>query len=158
MDISLPDGSGLDLVSWLTERLPNLPVVVMSMHDSAEFVRSAIRKGARGYVTKGAPASEITAALHVVVDGGVFVEHDVAQLLVSEGPKAGSQGELQEKLTPRELEVADHLSRGLTAAEVADELGISVKTVEAHRGNVYRKLNVRNVAELTRLVAGEPAP
>lgn len=155
VDISLPDGSGLELVAWLGEHAPELPVLVMSMHDSAEFVRNAFRQGARGYLTKGSPASEVAEALRIVADGGAYAGAEVARLVIGPGAQAESGGDILDTLTAREREVATQLSRGLRAAEVALELGISAKTVESHRGNIYRKLDIRNVVELTRLVAPE---
>lgn len=152
VDISLPDGSGLDLVAWLKGHSPNLPVLVMSMHSSVEFVRGAFRKGASGYLTKGSPASEFSDALHTVSDGGAYAGAEVAQLFLDAGVDSDPHASPLAKLTAREREVANHLAHGSTAAEVADELGISVKTVEAHRGNMYRKLGIRNVVELTRLI------
>ena len=156
VDISLPDGSGLELVAWLREHSPELPILVISMHSSAEFVRSAFRQGASGYLTKGAPASEVLDAVRIVADGGAYAGAEVASLFV--GAEAQAERDALDKLTPREREVASELSRGLTAAEVGNGLGISVKTVEAHRGNIYRKLDIRNVVELTRLVARESIP
>ena len=153
VDISLPDGSGIDLISWLRHEYPNLPILVMSMHDSAEFVRNAFRCGATGYLTKGSSASELTDALRTVADGGIYADADIARIVLAAGTEAAASANPLDRLTAREREVAEALSRGLTAAEVGDTLGISVKTVEAHRGNVYRKLGIRNVAELTRLVS-----
>lgn len=156
VDISLPDGSGIDLVAWLRTLDRDVPILVMSMHSSAEFVRNAFRNGANGYLTKGSSSSELSDALQAICDGGLYADAEVARLVIAGGADAEAHEDPLDALTPREREVTDELSRGLTAAEVAEKLGISVKTVEAHRANVYRKLDVRNVAELTRLVTQPP--
>lgn len=157
VDLSLPDGSGIELVAWLRRRSADVPILVMSMHNSAEFVRNAFQNGATGYLTKGSSSSELSDALHTVSDGGVYAGAEVARFVLATGPRADEPADPLEALTTREREVAEELSRGLTAAEVGEKLGISVKTVEAHRGNIYRKLVVRNAVELTRLVARPPA-
>jgi DNA-binding NarL/FixJ family response regulator len=150
VDLSLPDGNGLDLVKSL-RALPRPPtVLVMSVYASGEFVRTAFRLGASGYVTKGTTSRILFDALRAIADGGVYADPEIAAVLVS--PDSGSWSNGLRTLTPRELDVAETLSRGRTTQESADELGVSPKTIEAHRSNIYRKLGIRNVAELTRLV------
>jgi DNA-binding NarL/FixJ family response regulator len=155
LDISLPDGSGFDLMTWMRDERVHGRVIVMSMHQSAEFIRQAFRLGASAFLSKGAPEDELHAALRTVADGGVYAGAGVAAALLG-GDRPNPQRPL-DRLTPREVEVAFVLSRGATTVEAADELGVSPKTVEAHRANIYRKLQIRNVAQLTRIVTESEA-
>ena len=150
LDLSLPDGSGFDLLGWMRDERVSSRVIVMSVHQSPPVVRKAFRLGASAYLGKGAPPAELRAALRTVADGGVYAGSEAAKVLV--GSEADEPTTRFGDLTSREIDVAAVLSRGATTAEAADELGVSPKTVEAHRANIYRKLGIRNVAQLTRLV------
>lgn len=152
LDMSLPDGSGMELLEWLAAERRRECGVVMSVHGSPELVRSALKSGARGYLTKGASPQELHRAVRTVHDGGVYLAAEVAGAAVSDEPTPGSH--LEATLTPREISVARLLSEGLTTAQAAARLTVSPKTIEAHRTSIYRKLGIRNVAQLTRLVAG----
>ncbi|MFP4115574.1 MAG: response regulator [Spirochaetota bacterium] len=151
VDITLPDGTGLELLAWLQTRDPGSRNVMMSVHCSFEFVHAAFRAGARGYLTKGTPAEELRQAVRIVHDGGVYASAEAADYL--SGDPAEHRSSLADQLTERELEVALVLSAGKKTVEVAADLGVSPKTIEAHRANIYRKLGFRNIAQLTRAVA-----
>jgi DNA-binding NarL/FixJ family response regulator len=129
---------------------------MLSVHYSSAFVQAAFRYGALGYITKGAPASELHTAVRIVADGRVYAGSEAAAALTDTGPLATSDP--AESLTPREREVAIFLTRGHTTAEAARELGVSPKTVEAHRASIFRKLEVRNAVQLTRLFVRNDTP
>ena len=156
LDISLPDGSGLDLLRWIRQQSYDTRVLMLSVHYSSAFVQAAFRYGALGYITKGAPASELHTAVRIVADGRVYAGSEAAAALTDTGQIATPDP--AESLTPREREVAIFLTRGHTTAEAARELGVSPKTVEAHRASIFRKLEVRNAVQLTRLFVRNDTP
>ena len=158
LDISMPGGSGLDAVGVLLERLPGVRVLMLSVHDDVEYVLESVRAGAHGYLRKDSPPAELREAIARVHAGDDYYSAPVAQQLaaalrrgatavpVAKAPRA------RDVLTARELETLVHISEGLTNREIGVALGISTRTVEAHRDSLMRKLGVKTVAGLTRLV------
>ncbi len=141
MDVGMKEVNGLDLAALLLERHPSLRVLMLSMYDNPAYVQRALQAGARGYVLKDAPASEIVAAIEAVAAGGTFLSPAVSQGLFR------SQA-ARPLLTPRESEILAALGRGQTSKQIARELGLSVRTVEAHRQNIKRRLELDSMAEL----------
>jgi DNA-binding NarL/FixJ family response regulator len=154
VDLSLAQGTGLDLIRWLRESAPDLPVLVLSMHDEALFAERVLRAGARGYIMKREAITGLVGAIRQVLSGRVFVSERIAQSvlgrLVHEG--AASESPLA-SLTDRELEVFDLIGRGLGTAAIADQLGVSVKTIETYRSNIKTKLNLKDAGDLIRFAA-----
>ncbi|CAK9890105.1 response regulator [Pseudomonas fluorescens] len=143
VDINLPDINGLDLTRKLRDRYPSLKVLVLSMHDSKEYVSESLRSGASGYVLKNAPSREIVAAIEAIANGGTFYSAEIAQkLLLDDGTS--------NELTPRESQVLYKMAQGLNNKEMARELNISVRTVETHRLSIRRKLNIDKPAALVK--------
>ncbi|MDA8455479.1 response regulator transcription factor [Acidovorax sp. GBBC 3334] len=143
MDVGMKDVNGLDFAARLLQRHPDLRVLMLSMYDNPEYVQRALQVGARGYVLKDAPASELVAALEAVAAGGTFLSPAVSQRLFrNQAPKP--------LLTPRESEILAALGRGASSKQIAAELGLSVRTVEAHRQNIRRRLELGSLAELIR--------
>ena len=142
VDIGLPDISGIQLTGTLNDRLPETRVLILSMYDNREYVLSALRAGARGYVLKDAPSSEIIAAIKAVAAGGVYYSTAVAAALAV----AGTALPL---LTDREKQVLILLAEGDSNKRVAQKLEVSVRTVETHRLNLRRKLGIESPAGLT---------
>lgn len=141
MDVGMQDMNGLDLAAVLLQRWPALRVLMLSMYDTPEYVQRALQVGARGYVLKNAPAAEILAAIQAVAAGGTFLSPGLAQRLVrNQVPKP--------LLTPREAEILTALGRGQSSKEIARDLGLSVRTVDAHRQNIKRRLEIDGRAEL----------
>jgi DNA-binding NarL/FixJ family response regulator len=150
IDISLKDGNGIDLVRTITERWSQMPVLVFSMHDEAFYAERVLRAGARGYVTKGEPATRVIEGLHKVLGGQVFVSEKIAAKMLHRvvGGQRQPEGFPIDSLSDREFEIFSLIGEGLQTREVADQLGLSIKTVESHRENIKRKLNIDNATEL----------
>ena len=140
-DVGMKEINGIELAARLQERQPEVRVVMLSMYDNPEYVQQALQAGARGYVLKDAPASEIVAAIDAVAAGGTFLSPAVSKRLFrNQTPRP--------LLTPRESEILSALGRGASSKEIALELGLSVRTVEAHRQSIKRRLGIEGQAEL----------
>jgi DNA-binding NarL/FixJ family response regulator len=144
--------------------VPEARILIMSMHDNAEYVREGVRAGASGYLLKDSAAAELRLAVRAVHAGGSYFSTPAALGLTGQtsatdaAPAAVRAGESEsgappmDVLTARERDVLDGIARGLTNKEIAAELGISHRTVETHRESLMRKLGIRTVAGLTRYV------
>lgn len=140
-DIGLRSASGLDLIEAMLASRPELRVLVFSMYDTPAYVQRALQAGARGYVLKDAPAAEIVAAIDAVAAGGIYLSPAVSRHLFSaHGPRT--------VLSPREAEILAALGRGESSKQIARERALSVRTVEAHRQSIKRKLGLEGQAEL----------
>lgn len=140
-DVGLKDGNGIDLVQAMLERQPTLRVLMFSMYDNPEYVQRALLAGARGYVLKETPAEEVLAAIDAVVAGGTFLSPAVSRRLFrGQAPRP--------MLTPRESQILSALGRGESSKQIAQAMHLSVRTVEAHRQSIKRKLGIEGQAEL----------
>lgn len=148
LDLTMPGLDGLDTLRRLTAEMPWVKVMVLTMHDEAELVRSALTAGARGYVLKRAADTELLTAIRQVAAGESYVYPSLAaKLLVGEPRPAREQAG---PLSGRELEVLQLIALGYTQQEIADKLAVSIKTVETHKARVCEKLGLRTRAELVR--------
>jgi two-component system response regulator NreC len=153
MDIGLPDLSGIDATREIKKRFPGIFVVALTIHEDEEYFFKMLEAGASGYVPKRAAPEELLTAIRAAATGEVYLYPSLAKLLVKdyltqEHPaeeKSGLDG-----LTEREREVLTFLAEGANNAEIAESLVISPKTVERHRENIMRKLNLHSRAELVR--------
>ncbi len=143
MDINLTGMNGIDLTVRFHALHPGIAVLMLSMHDKAEYVMQAIQAGARGYVLKDAPALDIIRAIETVMDGGIYYSAGLIRQLAR--PLSQSQ-----QLTPREREVLKRIATGKSNKHIAGELDLSVRTVETHRLNIKRKLGIEGQADLIR--------
>ncbi len=156
LDISMPGGSGLQVVGQLRKRVPKARILILSIHDNTEYVLESVRAGAHGYLRKDTGPAELRQAIRAVHAGDSFFSPPVARHLtaairdqgVPARPASANPG--LDLLTGREREVLERVVRGLTNKESAAELGISTRTVEAHRDSLMRKLGIHTVAGLTR--------
>ena len=154
LDISMPDVSGLELAAKLRDA-GDSRVLILSMHNNAEYVLESVRAGAHGYLLKDTAATELRTAIRAVCQGESYFSPPVASRL-----SAAVRGERDqrpaglEQLTAREREVLLGIAQGRTNKEIATELHISHRTVETHRESLMRKLQIRTVAELTRFALG----
>lgn len=140
-DVGLKDGNGIDLVQAMLVRQPTLRVLMFSMYDNPEYVQRALQAGARGYVLKETPAEEVLAAIDAVVAGGTFLSPAVSRRLFrGQAPRP--------MLTPRESQILSALGRGESSKHIAQAMHLSVRTVEAHRQSIKRKLGIEGQAEL----------
>ncbi len=157
LDVHMPDGGGVEVIAGVGEECASTRFLALSVSDAAEDVIAVIRAGARGYVTKTISAAELADAVRRVAGGDAvfsprlagFVLDAFAEDRSGAGQPAAEDPEL-DQLTPREREVLRHIARGYMYKEVAQRLGISVKTVEAHVSAVLRKLQLSSRHELSR--------
>ena len=149
LDLSLPDRDGLDVLKQLKAAQPALPVLIVTMHAEEQFAVRALKAGAAGYVTKGASAGVFWSAVEKVLSGGMFVTPQLGERLAS-GLAWSGVADPHERLTDREFQVFRALAAGVPSREIAAQLGLSIKTVNAHRINVLSKLSLRSNAELIR--------
>jgi DNA-binding NarL/FixJ family response regulator len=154
LDITMPEESGLKAAARLRELLPSTKVLLLSMHDQAEYVREGMRIGTHGYILKDSAGDELRAAIRVVHAGGTFFSAAVIKRLTASAaiaaPEAPTAATVVKALTPRERDVLAGVARGLSNKAIAGDLGISRRTVEAHRESLMRKLEIHSVAGLTR--------
>jgi DNA-binding NarL/FixJ family response regulator len=144
MDVGMKDTNGIDLTAALLESYPELRILILSMYDNPEYVHRALQAGARGYVLKDAPASDIVSAIDTVAAGGTYLSAAVSGRLFSRpDPKP--------VLTPREAEILKALGQGQSSKQIARDLDVSVRTVETHRQSIKRKLGIEGQAELIKV-------
>jgi DNA-binding NarL/FixJ family response regulator len=155
LDISMPGESGLQIAARLRDTSPEPRVLILSMHDNAEYVLESVRAGAHGYLLKDTAATELRSAIRTICRGESYFSPPIASRLreALRGEHETHAGSLAQ-LTGREREVLLGVVRGRTNKEIAGELGISHRTVETHRESLMRKLKIRTVAELTRFALG----
>ena len=143
MDIGMRDVSGIELTAQLIERDPSQIVLILSMYDGTEYVQRAMAAGARGYVLKDSPSSEILSAIRTVFAGGTYLSAALSQRLF----RLPTERVL---LSQREEEILTLLGEGRASKQIARTLDISVRTVESHRQSIRRKLDLDGQAELIR--------
>ena len=149
MDIDMPEMDGLAVTELLRKEIPKIKVLILSMHSNTEYVMRIIQSGASGYILKEAPAEDLVRAIDLVNDGEAFFSPEVARAALNKYVRGGGEdGSAQ--LTNREREVLVQIAEGLSNKEIANKLGVGVRTVETHRERIMRKLNIHSVAGLTK--------
>jgi DNA-binding NarL/FixJ family response regulator len=152
-DLTLPGRNGLELIKDLVATHPDLPVIVMSMHDELLYAERVLRAGGRGYVTKDAPPERLIQAIHTVLEGGVFASENVTNHFLralSARKVAASSAFPLESLTDREIEVFELIGHAKSYQEISNQLGISLRTLDSHRTHIRQKLGLADSNELTR--------
>ncbi|GAA5542678.1 MULTISPECIES: response regulator transcription factor [Brucella] len=144
MDINMPLLNGIDAIELFKRQLPGTRILMLSMHDSREYISTSIMRGASGYVLKDVSTSEIVAAIHAVASGGTYFSSGVSEALLDNAEKKA------EGLSSRENDVLVLVAEGSSNREIASALGISEATVETHRKNIKKKLGIASTAGLTR--------
>jgi len=144
MDLNMPRLGGLSATEMLLERVPEARILILSMHDSPEYISSALSHGALGYVLKDVPTDEIKQAIDTVMRGERYL------CTGAKGSLEPKPGDGREQLTGREQTILLQLAQGKSNKQVAQALDISVRTVETHRKNIKRKLGISSTAGLTR--------
>jgi DNA-binding NarL/FixJ family response regulator len=151
LDVSMPRMTGIQAAAELHKRKPEIRVLMLSMHDSEQFLFEALKAGASGYVLKSGADTDIVDACRAAMRGDSFLYPSAVTTLVRDYVERGGRGEEQfDVLTPRELEVLKLIAEAHTSKEIAELLFISIKTVERHRQNILDKLGMRDRVELTR--------
>jgi DNA-binding NarL/FixJ family response regulator len=151
LDVSMPRMTGIQAAAELHKRKPDLKTLMLSMHDSEQFLFEALKAGASGYVLKSGADTDIVDAVRSAMRGDSYLYPSAVTTLVRDYVERGGRGEEQfDVLTPRELEVLKLIAEAHTSKQIADALFISIKTVERHRQNILDKLGMRDRVELTR--------
>ncbi len=153
MDLSMPGLNGLDATARIAKDHPEIRVVVLSMHTSENYVLDALRAGARGYVIKDSAPEELERALRAVAAGQRYLSPAISHFLLDDYLRLARGGDAQQaaaRLTARQREILQLIAEGRSTREIAGRLSISIKTVETHRAQIMQRLDVRDVASLTR--------
>jgi two-component system, NarL family, nitrate/nitrite response regulator NarL len=150
MDISMPGMNGLAVTEMLRKEAPDMKVLILSVHSNKEYIFRVIQAGAHGYVSKEAPPEELIRAIQTVYEGEPHFSEDIARAALNEFVSSGGKKEPFAQLTVREREVLVQISEGHSNKEIADRLGIGVRTIETHRERIMRRLNIHSVAGLTK--------
>ena len=165
MDISMTEMDGLEACQHIRSQQPATQVLILTMHESEEYFLQALRVGAAGYLVKKAAPSDLHTAIHTIAHGGAFLYPGLAKALIraylahssvttpaspQDTARASSLAQELRVLTPRELEVLTLVAEGRTNQEIANQLVLSIKTVQAHRANVMEKLGLHDITHLVR--------
>ncbi len=153
MDVSMPEVDGVMATRRIKSAAPNQAVLALTIHEGADYFFQMLQAGASGYVPKRTAPEELLRAIHVVAEGNVFLAPSIAKALVSDylsGVQAGKEHNTYGGLTQREREILTSIAEDATNTAIANELGISVNTVERHRENIMRKLNLHTRTELVK--------
>lgn len=151
LDLEMPGLNGLETLKKIRTLYPETKVLILTQYDLNEYLFKVLRDGASGYVLKETASDELLLAIQTVVKGKVYLSPSMTQVLVNEFLSA-NQSETKPKsdLTPREEEVLKLLSKGCTSRQIADKLGISIKTAQSHRYHIMEKLNLHHRVELAK--------
>ena len=152
IDIAMPDLNGIDAAQQIADEVPGVKVIALSMHSEKQFVEGMLRAGAAGYLLKDSAFEELIKAIRIVCAGKKYLSPEVTDIVLRNylSPSIGEDVEKEPDLTLREREVLQLISEGSTTREIAEQINISIKTVETHRKNIMDKLDLHTVAELTR--------
>jgi DNA-binding NarL/FixJ family response regulator len=152
LDVTMPRLTGLQAARELSQRKPELRVLILSMHENEQYFFEALRAGASGYVLKSVADRDLVEACRATMRGEPFIYPSAAKALIRDFLERARDGDdpLKDPLTPRESEVVKLVAEGHTSKEIAERLVISEKTVDRHRANVLEKLGMRDRVDLTR--------
>jgi two-component system, NarL family, response regulator NreC len=153
MDIAMPNLNGIEATRQIKTELPEIEVIVLSMHATRNYVAQVLQAGASAYLLKDSAFEELSTALLAISHGGMYLSPAIAKTAAIASLKGGSSsggGGLTENLTKRELQVLQLIAEGRSTKDIAARLSLSVKTVETHRKQIMDKLEIRSVAGLTK--------
>ncbi|MDO8613708.1 MAG: response regulator transcription factor [Dehalococcoidia bacterium] len=153
MDIAMPGMNGLEATAAIRQELPDVQVLILTMHEDYEYFFEVLRAGASGYALKGASSNDLVSAIRAVHQGGVYLHPAVAKNLVSDYVKRMEPGEDRARydgLSDRERQVLKLVAEGKTSQQIAEELFLSVNTVQTHRAHIMEKLGLHNRTDLIR--------
>jgi DNA-binding NarL/FixJ family response regulator len=156
IDVRMPIMDGITAVGHLNDFAPNTKAIVLSMHDSEEYILKSIKAGASGYLLKDTGREEFLKAINTITKGGKYFSGDISNVIVSnylqntnEVKKVTQTQKNTHGLTKKEIEILSLILSGMTNTEISDNLGKSKRTIETHRFNLMKKLNVKNLIELS---------
>jgi DNA-binding NarL/FixJ family response regulator len=150
LDISMPRLNGLAVTEVLRKDAPEVKILILSVHSNKEYIFRVIQAGAHGYVSKEASPEELLRAIETVHDGEAFFSPEIAQAALNQLVSTGGKKEPFSQLTVREREVLVLIAEGKSNKEIANSLGVGVRTIETHRERIMRRLNIHSVAGLTK--------
>ena len=148
LDISLPDGNGAEYCLELKREYPEMKILALSSFDQSSYIKAVMRNGAVGYLLKNTGPEELKQALDAVSQGKMFLQDEIKQVLLDRSLGLHPTAEIIEPPTPREREILQLIAAGFTSQKIAEQLFISLKTVETHRSNLISKFQAGNMAEL----------
>ncbi len=149
LDISMPGESGLDALKELRQKYPRMPVLILSIHPEQRFAVRALKAGASGYIMKQSAVEELVQAIRKVVGGGKYVSASLAEQLATELDNESGKA-LHETLSDREFQVMRLIAAGKKSGDIAEELSVSLSTVNTYRSRIFEKMKMRSNVELTR--------
>lgn len=152
MDINLPGISGIEATQLIRKCSPNSKILGVSLHTQPSYARKMMQKGAMGYVTKNSSREEMFKAILEIQDGKKYICDEIKNILSDQVINGSDQSSGLNSLSQREIEIIAFIKRGFSSKEIADSLNISVKTVEVHRYNILKKLNLKNAAALVNFI------
>lgn len=150
LDLTMPEMDGFTVLKKLKKQYPQIKTIAISMHDDGHYIVKCVRNGAFGYLLKNADEEELIQAIETVYEGKKYFNQEISERMINLMAMEGSQ---PKALSAKETEVLALISDGLTTKEIADQLFISTRTVETHRANMMKKLEVKNTAELIKKAA-----
>ena len=150
VDISMPGMDGLEVINQIQAAKPELPIIVLTMHEEEQYVVRSISAGAKGYITKRSAPEQLVSAIRQVREGGRYLSQEAAELLALRLARGERGDSPLDSLSNREVQVLRALALGQTNREIAEAYHISVKTVDTYRFRLLKKLNLRNNADLSR--------
>ena len=152
-DISMPNMSGIDLCYKLKHEKPELPVIILSMHDNKEYLINAYKAGAAGYLVKDCDKEELHFAIKKVAKGGTYFGNSITYSMMDSLVDVNNEPQKKfDTLTKREIEILNLLVEGLNTKQIAEKLFISFRTVDKHRSNMMEKLDVHNVVDMINFI------
>jgi DNA-binding NarL/FixJ family response regulator len=150
LDITMPDGSGFDVLHHLTKKFAQTRVIVLTVHEAGEYAIRALREGAAGFLPKSAASTELEQAINTVMKGETYISPETSRKTLIEYGKGTTKRDQLANLSPRQREVLRLIAEGRTTKQIAHTLEISVKTVETHRSQLMERLDIHDVAGLVR--------
>ena len=150
LDLTMPDGGGFEVLAHVRKAFPEIRAIVLTVHEAGEYAIRAFKEGAAGFLLKSAASTELEQAIQTVISGERYISPEMSKKIVEEVGKGTTKRELLDSLSPRQREVLRLIAEGRTTKQIAQELGISVKTVETHRAQLMERLGIRDVAGLVR--------
>jgi DNA-binding NarL/FixJ family response regulator len=155
MDVAMQDMNGIEATRQIKALAPNIKVIALSSHSDRRYVKAILEAGAHGYVLKANAYEELLRAVDAARRGLTFLSAEVTSEIVESALQQGTEGSVYEILGAREREVLQLLAEGLTSCEIATRLCVSTRTIDSHRRNIMRKLDLHNVAALTKYAIRE---
>lgn len=151
LDINLKDGNGISVCKDILKTLPDLKIIALTSFEDINMVRLMLRNGAKGYLLKNTSSEEIISAINTVLDDEIYLPKELKKQILNESIGLEKKQDFLPKITRREKEVLELIVQEFTTEEIAGKLFVTIKAIEAHRGNLIQKLNVRNTAGLVKI-------